>query len=177
MKLYHIDRVRTLNCGILNLDKNKALGMDVVISEMFTNNLNSYYKNDLSSHGMHYHENEVSNSSFIIDIIFEYERMLNFPNKLSRYESFFAFDKDDVIKFLSENKLEDYKIYEVESKYYEKHNMRLLKGNAQFIISELAKDYWNNDNRYNIDVDNPLDEYLLQFPINVIKEVKLEELK
>lgn len=177
MKLYHIDRARTLNCGILNLNQNKSIGIDSLFNEMFKNNLTSYYKNGLSSHGMYYYENEVFNSDFIIDIIFEYERMLNFSNKLSRYESFFAFDKDGVIKFLSENKLEDYKIYEVESNYYEKHNMRLLKGNAQFIISELAKDYWNNDNRYNIDVDDPLDEYLLQFPINVIKEVELEELK
>ena len=70
----------------------------------------------------------------MIDIVFEYERLLNFPNNISRYESFFAFDKAGVLKFLSENQIEDYKIYEVESKYCEKHNMRLLKGNVNFIM-------------------------------------------
>ena len=113
----------------------------------------------------------------MIDIVFEYERLLNFPNNISRYESFFAFDKAGVLKFLSENQIEDYKIYEVESKYCEKHNMRFLKSNVNFIMSELANDYWSCTNRYNIELDNPLYEYLLQFPVHIIKEVKIDELK
>ena len=55
--------------------------------------------------------------------------------------------------------------------------MRLLKGNVNFIMSELANDYWNCTNRYNIELDSPLYEYLLQFPVHIIKEVKIDELK
>lgn len=151
--------------------------MDAVIGKMFENNLKRYYENGISFHEEHYYVNKINDISFMIDIVFEYERLLNFPNNISRYESFFAFDKIGILKFLSENQIEDYKIYEVESKYYEKHNMRLLKGNTHFVISELAKDYWNCTNRYNIEFNNPLYEYLLQFPVYIIKEVKIDELE
>lgn len=177
MKLYHIDRSGNLNCGILTLRKKTFIKMDSVISNMFENNLKAYYKEGISSHGEYYYANKINNISFMIDIIFEYERLLNFSNHISRYESFFAFDKIGVLKFISENQIENYKIFEVESKYYEKHNMRLLKGDVHFIISELAKDYWNDTNKYNIEINNPLYEYLLQFPVNVIKEVKIDELE
>ena len=177
MKLYHIDRSGNLSCGILNLRKEVSINMDTVIGNMFENNLKRYHQNGISFHGEHYYANKINDISFMIDIVFEYERLLNFPNNISRYESFFAFDKAGVLKFLSENQIEDYKIYEVESKYCEKHNMRLLKGNVNFIMSKLANDYWNCTNRYNIELDNPLYEYLLQFPVHIIKEVKIDELK
>lgn len=114
--------------------------------------------------------------SNVMDIIFEYERMLNYKDKLSRYQSFYAFDNIGVKKFIEQNNLSEsfYKIYEVESDYFEKHNMSLIFGSTHYNIAAMAKIYWENGlDPYGREI---LYEYLLQFPVKVIKEVRLDEI-
>ncbi len=181
MKLYHIDRFGTINEGqTLNLQK--KLYFDKKEQNQCLNMILPYYKGEVSHHGIHYllnNElaiNNVMSLSCVMDIVFEYERMLNYKDKLSRYQSFFAFDSTGVKEFIKENNLSEnfYKIYEVSSDYYEKFNMRLISGTAHFNIAAMAKLYWENGkDPYNRPV---LNEYLLKFPVRVIKEVKLNEI-
>ena len=82
MKLYHIDTTGSLKCGELNLSNNAYYKMDDTITKMFKNNSNLYHKNGLSMHGKKYYSSEINNVSAVVDTIFEYERLLNFPEKL-----------------------------------------------------------------------------------------------
>jgi len=181
MKLYHIDRACLLQEGqILQLQKDFYIG-DKSLQKCI-DLTNDYFKDGLSSHGITYfmngQSNEVSMSiSNAIEIVLEYERQLYYKEKLSRYKAFFAFDKEGVKKFIQMKNLNSqfYKIYEVESDYYEKHNMNLLSGGSHFVISALAKCYWEDKN-------DPFEreevsEYLLRYPITIGKEVKLEDIK
>lgn len=182
MKLYHIDRNNTLHSGqklelqndIYFPDRNCQKQVDLVLS---------YYKEGISNHGISYlllnplKNNRVMELSNVMEIILEYERMLNYSDKLSRYQSFFAFDKNGVKQFIDLKGLDKsaISIYEVESEYYEKHNMNLISGDTNYNITAMSKLYWENKtDPYNRSV---LYEYLLKFPINIIKKVKLEDLE
>ncbi|MEG2993548.1 MAG: hypothetical protein RR847_04670 [Bacilli bacterium] len=183
MKLYHIDRLGTIESKEeLNLNENIYLE-DAACNKCLQLALNQSYKNGLSAHGIKYFfQNEFANSgavplSNMIDTIFEYERLLNYPDKLSRYQAFYAFDKEGIIKFINDKNLiiQYHKIYEVESKSYERHNMSLVAGDTHYNISAMAKCYWEDkEDPWNRIVQY---EYLLEYPIKIIKEVKLNELK
>lgn len=181
MKFYHIDRFGTLNVGqVLNLQKN--IYFEDKLMQKCLESVITSYEDGLSHHGIHYLlNNELSSNnvmplSNVMDIIFEYERKLNYRDKLSRYQSFYAFDSNGVRKFIESNNLEKsfFKIYEVESDYYEKHNMSLISGNTHYNIAAMAKCYWEDkEDPYNRPI---LNEYLLKYPVKIIKEVKLEEI-
>lgn len=181
MKLYHIDRFGTINVGqILELQKN--IYIENQEEQKCLDKIIPYYSNGLSHHGICYlFNNELANNNVmplnnVMDIIFEYERMLNYSDKLSRYEAFYAFDNIGIREFIQNNNLSEsfYKIYEVESDYYEKHNMTLVSGNFHYNIAAMAKIYWENgEDPYNRQVIN---EYLLKFPIRIIREVRLDEI-
>lgn len=182
MKLYHIDRNGTINAGqTLELQKNIYFGDKR--KDQCLNMIMSSYNNQLSHHGLSYlltnplASNNIIPLSNVKDIIFEYERLLNYQDKLSRYQAFFAFDKKGVKNFIEKNNLSEtyFKIYEVESDYVEKHNMSLISGSAHYDIAAMAKVYWENgDDPYERPIMN---EYLLKYPIKIVREVKIEELE
>ena len=181
MKLYHIDRNGTINVG-QTLDLQKNISLANKNNTKLLNIVMPYYNDGLSHHGIQYllnnhlFNNNVMPLSNVMDIIFEYERLLNYKEKLSRYQAFYAFDSEGVKKFINDNNLSDtfYKIYEVKSDYFEKHNMSLISGSMHYNIAAMAKIYWEDgEDPYGRPV---LNEYLLKYPIQVLKEVKLEEL-
>ena len=180
-KIYHIDRACLLHAGdtlilqngfyVNSPERQKCLDM-----------VETFHKDGLSSHGISYFLNGRIDGRFmdlsnVMEIVLEYERLLHYENKLSRYKSFFAFDRDGVIEFIKMNNLDlnVIKIYEVESDYCEKHNMNLIKGETHYNIAALTKCYWEDlADPFNKPV---LNEYLLKFPVKIIKEVKLSELE
>ena len=180
MKLYHVDRSLSLQENqVLNISNNFKID-----NQEFQKCLElsgSFIEDGLSSHGIHYFLNNgvgngVMSLSDVMDIIFEYERQLNYSDKLSRYKAFYALDKDGVKKFIEKYNLQDtfYKIYEVESDYYESHNMTLISGSSHYTISAMAKCYWENlPDPFNRE---PLTEYLLKYPIRTKNEVRLEDI-
>ena len=181
MKLYHIDRSCIIQEGqILNLKNNFSSTSSA--KQMCIELTQSFIGEGLSQHGITYFLNgqtddNVMSLSNVMEIVFEYERLLYYKEKLSRYKSFYAFDKDGVIQFINQNNLNNtfYKIYEVESDYYEPHNMTLISGNSHYNMSAMAKCYWEElEDPFN---RKPLTEYLLKYPIKIIKEVKFEDLK
>ena len=140
MKLYHIDRNGFLNEGQeVNLIKKFAT------EKMQTED---YFQEGLSSHGIHYFTNDAVNKDYLIDAVFEYERMINFPEKLSRFQAFYCFDKDGIKDFVEKKLLEDnfYKIYEinVSKEQYERHNMSLVKGWSFQSLVKYARLYWQD---------------------------------
>ena len=85
MKLYHIDRSGHIKSGetislIKNFPTKKMKDKE-------------YYKDGLSSHGLCYYTYDARDNNFLIDVVFEYERLLHYPDKLSRYQAFFALMK------------------------------------------------------------------------------------
>lgn len=173
MKLYHIDRFGHLKSGELIS----------LVKDFNTNKLKdrTYYEKGLSSHGIHYFTSDWSNKDYLLDAIFEYERLINYPEKLSRYQSFFCFDEYGVIDFIKEKDLEDnfYKIYEidVDDKRVEKHNMLLIRGWSHQSAIRYARLYWENKSDvYNKDA-KIVDEYLVELPVVIGREVKINELE
>lgn len=162
MKLYHIDRKNTLKEGMI-LDF-EILNKDIVFDNMFDSKLTPFGVNYLLA---------PFEDSTIIDSIFEMVRVKSFPDKISRYQCFFATDKNSLLTTLTSIGCcdNDFKIYEVESELYEKYDMSLLKtGGCVGNCMNYAYRYWNCEHS-----KVPCYEYLLKPPVKVIKEVSLEE--
>ena len=180
MKLYHIDRTMTLKEeDLVNINKN----IDITDSTSIVvyNNVLKNYKDGLSYHGIGYYCRPINDCSGLMDVIFEYERLLKYPDKLSRYQSLFGTDKDSLLRMI--NKITDgsnYKIYEIDTDNYEKHDMNLLKECIPAVISELSYYYWNNIPKefYPLGLidEEPLYEYLIALPCVIGKEVKIEDI-
>jgi hypothetical protein len=180
IKLYHVCRRSNSITAGQKLELINATEIEDApsfVNECFNEMKNTYYKEGLSEHGMHYFTTNNQNNSRLIDVIFEYERLLNYSDKLSRYQSFFALDKDSLIDFIKRYTYltDDYKVFEVKSDYYERHNMNLLFGSTHCVVSSFAKKYWS-DSDYDKDV-KPLYEYLLKFPVEIVREVSIDEIK
>ena len=168
MKLYHVDRSGHINSG----DEIK------LVKDFYNeDNKNVYYEDGLSSHGLYYYLRSSNCNDFLIDAIFEYERILNYPEKLSRYQAFYLFDKEGVKSFIEEFNLKYkyYRVFEVEVKEYQKHDMNLLRGVSHNTISKYAKMYWENLKDPN-PKSTPLYEYLVKLPIKIGKEVNIKDL-
>lgn len=173
MKLYHIDRSGHIKSG------------DTIslVKDFSTNKMKEkeYYKNGLSSHGLWYYTSDARDKNFFLDAIFEYERLLHYPKKLSRYQAFFCFDAQGVIEFINMKYLEDnfYKIYEIEvdEKRVEKHNMSLVRGWSHQSTIKYARMYWEDlPDAYDKDA-KVICEYLVKLPVIIGKEVSLKEIK
>lgn len=75
MKLYHVNRTRHIKVWT-KIEFQKDFYTEITDNE--------YFKDGLSSHGLRYHLQDVANMENEIDAIFEYERRINFPNKISK---------------------------------------------------------------------------------------------
>lgn len=176
MKLYHIDRRGLLqeNQKIDYIEKFDYL------KPAFKENveiIKKRYNNKLSLHGRHYFLDEYCTRSSGMDIIFEYERIINYPDKLSRFQAFFAFDIEGVFQFIEKAELdfEFFKVYEVEYDFYEKHDMNLIKGWSNYDTIINAKYYWEDLKNYKD--EKPIYEYLLKLPVVIKKEVDFDYLR
>ncbi len=176
VKLYHIDRLGNIKVG-QKVDYIK----DIVIHRPFlkaecADIMQEYFPNGLSMHGKRFFLEGYNSASCGMDVIFEYERRLHYPEKLSRYEAFFAFDEKGVQQFIEKKELdyEFFKVYEIDYDYYERHNMNFVSGWAHFDTIVKAKYYWENREDYNKDKE-PIYEYLVKFPITIGKEVDPEK--
>jgi len=176
IKLYHIDR-----SGLLQ-EKSKIEHIESFdyLKPVFKENLGiikERYDNKLSLHGRRYFLDEYNAKSCGMDIIFEYERIINYPNKLSRFQSFFAFDIEGVFQFIEKKELdfEFFKVYEVEYDYYEKHDMNLIRGWSNYDTIINSKYYWENIESYR--KEKPIYEYLLRLPVVIKKEVTFDYLQ
>ena len=176
MKLYHIDRSGYLHEN----QKIEYITKFDYLKPAFKENVDiikNRYDNKLSSHGRNCFLGDYNSKSHGMDIIFEYERMINYPDKLSRLQSFFAFDLEGVCQFIEKKELdfEFFRVYEVEYDYYEKYDMNLIRGWSNYDTIINAKYYWENKKSYKD--GKPIYEYLLKLPVEIKKEVTFEYLQ
>lgn len=169
MKLYHIDRTSHLSEGqIIKLKKN--------IQNL--NDNDGYFNDGLSSHGVSYFLQDMYNRDYALEIIFEYERRLNFNDKLSRFQTLYAFDIASAMTFIENKKLNDYfyKIYEIETDQFEQHNMNLIRGATFNNIIKWARLYWSNGEDL-VKERKPINEYLIKLPVKIGKEINYQTLQ
>jgi len=172
MKLYHIDRSGFLKEGQI-IDLIESFATSKMQKE-------DYFQEGLSSHGLHYFTHDAVNKDYLLDTIFEYERMLHYPEKLSRFQAFYCFDKKGLENFIKNKYLEDnfYKIYEIDvpKEKYERHNMELVRGWSFQSAVKYARLYWENKKDPFKEDAKVINEYLVKLPIRIGKEVKLSNI-
>lgn len=159
MIFYHVDRTDTLkNLKTIELIKPN-------VPEEFKETLLELFPNGLSYHGVHYalQSSEEQHISTSIEQIFELYRQMYFPDKPSRFQSFFAFTSlEDAINFTLDYPLA--KIYKVSIDHDNYHigDMNLVKGETIIQCHKFALDYWSG--RLS---NEPLKEVLLVPPIRI----------
>lgn len=114
MIAYHIDRANSLSAGqIINYEPN-------------FNSVAALFEDKITKHGVHYldpcSDNEIV--SFAIEHEFELIRQRLFPNRISRFQSFFALEDATDILYWPDLLSGAYKIWEIEFSHpnYEKHD-------------------------------------------------------
>lgn len=157
MIFYHVDRTDTIkNLKTIELIK-------PIVPEEFKETLLELFPNGLSYHGVHYalQSSEEQHISTSIEQIFELYRQMYFPDKPSRFQSFFAFTSlEDAIKFAPYSS-----IYEVKSDNDNYHigDMNLIKGETIIQCHKFALDYWSGHF-----TAKPIKEVLLIPPIHIL---------
>lgn len=178
-KFYHIDRTNFLGTLLdngkeyINLTiynditcTNANLPLQEIVSEMFPEGV--------SYHGNAYFLNKpyLPVTSAEIELTFELVRRYKYSNKLSRFQSFFATDKNMLVQMLHrlQSELATVNIYEVEAEIYSKHDMNLLIKSDNLVSVALANLYWEGKS-----IGEPLYEYLLKPPVKILRKVPLSE--
>ncbi|HHX62151.1 MAG TPA: hypothetical protein GX707_15795 [Epulopiscium sp.] len=175
MIAYHIDRTNSLKEGdIIELQI-----FDDIKPAFLGQILNSNYPEGLSRHGGLYYisqSNQVNMKEFILENLLEYERLLKFPDKVSRFESFFASQTlDEALiwkSILSHNPLDKFTIWEVE---FNHENYLHLDSSwlycdiynfSPLYTAFFANKYWSGETS-----ENPKMELLIKPPIKIVKKV------
>lgn len=177
MKLYHIDRSGTLKTGnTIDLMKFNDIIWDVKERETILQDIvDDMYPEGVTRHGERYFlmKPVVNDTSFDVEMLFELVRLDKYKVKQSRFQSFFAVDKDYFGAMFDKLQpdLNTAKIFEVEADEVSKHDMNLLSKSSNLASVAFARLYWEGKS-----LDNPLYEYLLKPPVKIIKEVTIEEL-
>lgn len=176
-RFYHIDRLNSLRAGQeIKLMKFKDIScdnpsLDIALQWQF----DMFMREGVSKHGDHYFATNpiFDDTSYDIELIFEYERRLNFPELPSRFQSLFAVDRENIFPMLYRLRAlhKSVRIYEVECSNYFKADMNLLYKGSNLVNTFCANRYWSGEN-----LSDPLYEYLLKLPVKVIRRVPMKEL-
>ena len=185
LKLYHLDRSKELSEGQnILLFNDYEYGQDESdIMRKIDANLKNMFPQGISEHGLRYifnnisilHKKEMSTEGFIsntvCETIFEAIRAGKYPEKLSRFQSFFAVDEDGLKKIKIRWKGANFNVVQVTADIVFRYDMSLLKGDSFVGCSYFANEYWSGKSS-----DDPLYEYLLKPPVKIIKIVEMDVL-
>lgn len=184
MKAYHIDRLKLLRPNqIIQIDKFYKAPLD----ELQTL-ISDYYPDGLSKHANQYYlhpTNEYNVGNSVYELLFEYERKLNFPELISRYQAFFALQTlDDVKDWLSffdsknQYKFPVWEIDTLDSKVQEYDSSLLgggpldgLKNFYPLTAIHHANEYWSGSTS-----ETPRKELLIYPKVKVLKKIKPNDL-
>lgn len=157
MIFYHADRLGAIkNLKTIELIKPH-------LPEVMNEALLELFPDGISNHGVNYaiQSFEGQHTSTSAEQIFELYRQMYFPDKPSRFQSFFAFTSlEDAIKFAPYSS-----IYEVKSDNDNYHigDMNLIKGETIIQCHKFALDYWSGHF-----TAEPIKEVLLIPPIHIL---------
>lgn len=159
MIFYHVDRTDTIK----NLKTIELIHPH--LPEVMNEALLELFPDGISNHGVNYaiQSFEGQHTSTSTEQIFELYRRMYFPDKPSRFQSFFAFTSlEDAINFTLDYPLA--KIYKVSIDHDNYHigDMNLVKGETIIQCHKFALDYWSG--RLS---NEPLKEVLLVPPIRI----------
>ncbi|MEK3658189.1 DUF2441 domain-containing protein [Paenibacillus sp. FSL F4-0236] len=186
MIAYHIDRSNLLKEGMLINPVHPRINPELLAEVM-----NRRFPEGLSFHGNHYFArqansfmnsdgNLISNNipsvnAYLIDNIFEYERVINFPHRPSRFQSIFCSETVREARIWVEffQLGPEAKIWEVEIEHenYAKLDAKWLKGDINSLsfikFSHFAQRYWSGEPN----PDESQFELLLKLPVLVKRQV------
>lgn len=173
MRLYHIDRS-------MSLKENQIINTNELHSYVLRNKENLLINKiscELSPYGEFVFGNQASESQtsqVVNELIFEYERKLNFPNLPSRLQSFFAVRSIEDAKLWLEL-FGEAKIWEIDtldSKFVELDSKYLIGGDISAMSTfkpalsvNHARMYWSGR-----ESENPRNEVLISPRVQIIKE-------
>ena len=107
----------------------------------------------------------------MMECVFEFIRVTEFPERPSRFQSMFAWrNLADANFFIGQQQLQDFHVYEVESDSCFIGDMRLIFLSANLISSyEMARRYWAGESSA-----SPLHEVLIPLPATIGKQIDTE---
>lgn len=182
---YHVDRNMSLKQG----QKIELVHYNDIKPEKLQKHVDQLFPKGFSSHGEKYFlqykiikflqskknpniiETNMDSINIIIEILFEYIRRSNFPDKPSRFQFLHAFQSiDNTINFRKEFCNSKGYIWKVECDNYFKADMNLLNlGNCSSLeLSYNANKYWSGlpgEDKV------PFWEFLLTIPVRVLKRI------
>ncbi len=161
-RFYTVDRLNSLSeKQIISL--NTSTSFDSVYPGIF-----NQYPEGLSQHGIRYLIEEKNlDVNFYLELIFEYIRQKNFPDKLSRFQSLFAFKKiSEAVKFNETFGNDKSDIWIIESDNSLKLDMNLMNTPHQCLeLFNNAYTYWDEHS-----TSDPIWECLIKPPIKVLEK-------
>lgn len=154
MIAYHVDRRRSLV-------ENKTIQLfNVHINDPSVQKaVDLFFQEGLSAHGKLYAFQNCPNSS--IEQIYELIRQKDFPDKISRFQSFYAFQNlSDAIHFSKGS----FPIYTVSFSHKNYHigDMNMLKGETFLTAYSYARRYWSGELQ-----ENSIPEILIKPPLKI----------
>lgn len=167
-KFFTVDRWGTLSEGMELCTQRHT---DINLPEL-QEHVDFLFSDGVSRHGDAYflsNESKASVTSPAIELLFEYVRRSYFPNKPSRFTSFFGVSSlPAAVEFNARFGARKGAIWEVEASDYFRGDMNLLTSNATTLVhSYFAHLYWKGE-------DGPIQpfwEVLLVPPVRVLRQI------
>lgn len=174
MRAYHIDRANFLRVG-MDISFFKPTNYP---DKELQKEIELLYPKGLSKHGIYYLADiplPEHRDNAIIESVFEYERRLNFQNKLSRYQSFFASETLEDLNFwyklIGSNVCTLWEIEFNHSNYLilDSNWLSLGTNKPPFLTASYnAKQYWSGKKS-----DNYIPELLISPPLTAVRKITL----
>ena len=172
MKYYHVDRAGRLgSCRVIELFDDYELNGDPGLCKALGAHAAELYPEGITEHGNRYIFDSTENS--LLESSFELVRMLKYPSKLSRFQAFYAVSGEQLgrmMKKIGANSNTD--VYEVSAECIERYDMNLLLGNCFLMQEYYAEQYWSQKTS-----GNPLFEYLMKPPVQIIRKLSKDEVQ
>ncbi|NLY20704.1 MAG: hypothetical protein GXZ08_05435 [Tissierellia bacterium] len=178
---YHVDRANTLKLDdTISLTDYETI-LSIVKQDAMAPALKMLYPDGLSNHGMQYALcGKMDFNSHLIEQIFELLRLKYFPNKVSRFQSIFAFSNYEDARVFCDSELKKadescttpdskFSIYKIEWSHdnFQEHDMKLLSGTTVINSYQNALSYWEGTIS-----QNSVIEILVKPPIKIVDLMK-----
>jgi hypothetical protein len=166
MRFFHVERTSHLKSGEIIEFKATVTGLE-----------DFFGFSRISQHGYSYlfdrppiksDPSKSANVNGLCELLFEFVRLQDFPERPSRLQAFFAFqDITDAINFRNKSTIGEYPIWEVEADDHFCADMNLVRfGHKGVDAFANAHKYWSGDGS-----EQPLWECLLIPPVTVVRQV------
>lgn len=165
MFAYHVDRGNNLSPNI-TIDLLEPHIEASVNTDTILDSFKTLYNKRLSIFGERYAINCYEPINHTLEQMLELIRISDYPNKVSRFQAFFAYlNIEDAIRF-SKGECAIYKI-EFNHDNYHEGDINFLKGNSVLQSYTFIHNYWKG-----IKTSKPEIELLIEPPLKILNQVK-----